>query len=144
MWTWKNVKCFKTDWIDVLCKTDDVQISSSALSHEAHESTHDEHCTMLLWFVKIQDNYDNLNTSENETWSQLIAAHCDLISESTSSSDLVNCYFKVFFHFSAVIHLKEFKFISNALVERKRWNASEVIQDLNVLIKDFHKIAAYI
>ena len=101
--------------------------------HEA-QSSKDIHQTVLFWYIEITADYETLNISEFSTWSELFAAHQDLIFESSSSSFLHNLFSTLTYPFLTAVQVTEFESIFDALVDQLHWTNLVVIWDLQILL----------
>lgn len=142
MFTKDDERKYDTKWTDVVCNAYDVRITSPLLPHGAHGPAKTERRTMLPWFVAIQDDHETLEVLEAGTWSQLSAAHRDLIPGPTSPSGHSNRYATVPYAFPAAMRLQGLGAISDALVGQKKWTAPDVIAELDVLFGDDEKAAS--
>ena len=132
-WTKKDIMKYDLDFKLQLCCKNQIQVSLLHLLHEA-QSSKDIHWTVLSWYIEITVNHKTLNISESSTWSELFAAHQDLISESSSLSFLHNLFSTLPYSFSAVIQVTELRSISDALIDWLHWMNSVVIWDLQILL----------
>ena len=114
-WTKKNIQKYKTDFTPQSCFQEEIRISLPRLLHKAQAAQ--ETCwIILLWYVKIAENHETLNISEFKTWSQLSAAHCDLVSDSSSFFTHYNMFDAPSYSFSAAVQLIDLSSISDALL----------------------------
>jgi hypothetical protein len=70
---------------------------------------------------------------ESGTWGELAAAHRDLIPGPTSPSGLANWYATVPYAFPAAVPFTSLSPVSDALIGRRRWDAPDVIEELDLL-----------
>lgn len=82
----------------------------------------------------IQENHETLDTVEAGTWSQLSAAHRDLLPGPTSPSGLLSLFEMPPYVFSAAIPVMGLEPISDALVGRIKWDNPLVLPELAVLL----------
>lgn len=94
----------------------------AALPHGSTGPATSVHCTMLLWYVGIQEDHETLEMIEGGMWSQLSAAHRDLLPCPASPSGLVNHYGGILFCFPAAVPLTGRGPISDALVGCVCWD----------------------
>jgi len=90
MFTPHDAKAFGTDWLRVPCAAGDVRISEPALPHSSTGPATRTRRTILLWFVGIQRDHETLDIPESGMWSELSAAHRDLLPGPLSPSGLAN------------------------------------------------------
>ncbi|EAS32718.2 uncharacterized protein CIMG_03742 [Coccidioides immitis RS] len=123
MYTKDDEKKFSIKWTDDICKPSDVR------------------CTKLTRYVAIQEDHERLEVNEAGTWSQLFAAHRDLVPGPSSPSGHSNCYASVPYRFPTAIQLQGLEAISDALVGRVRWDNPTVIEELDILFGPHEKKA---
>ncbi|PYI34400.1 hypothetical protein BP00DRAFT_336966 [Aspergillus indologenus CBS 114.80] len=82
----------------------------------------------------IQRVAQSLEMTEGGTWSELAAAHRDLVPGPTSPSGLANRYSIVPYTFPATLQLTGLGAISDALVGRVKWTNPAVLLELNELV----------
>jgi len=134
-WTKKNMQKYKTDFTPQPCLWGEIRVLLSHLSHEAQ--TAQETCWItLLWYVKIAENHKTLDISEFKTWSQLSAAHHDLVFDSSSFFVLHNMFSTILYSFSATVQLTGLGLISDALVDCVYWINLIVMSHLHDLLND--------
>ncbi|EFW15145.1 conserved hypothetical protein [Coccidioides posadasii str. Silveira] len=133
MYTKDDERKFGIRWTDVICKPGDVRITSPLLPHGAHGPCKKVRRTMLPWYVAIQEDHEHLEVNEAGTWSQLSAAHRDLVPGPSSPSGHSNRYASVPYRFPTAIQLQGLGAISDALVGRIRWDNPLVIEELDIL-----------
>jgi hypothetical protein len=96
----------------------------------------------MVWaspcYVAVQDDYETLEFPESITWSELSAAHRDMISPKNGptgeplTQGVIRCAFP------ASVSLTGLGPLSEALVGRQRWFASDVIDQRNQLFDPKH------
>ncbi|KMU83871.1 hypothetical protein CIHG_01655 [Coccidioides immitis H538.4] len=133
MYTKDDERKFGIRWTDIICKPGDVRITSPLLPHGAHGPCKKVRRTMLPWYVAIQEDHEHLEVDEAGTWSQLSAAHRDLVPGPSSPSGHSNRYASVPYRFPTAIQLQGLGAISDALVGRIRWDNPMVIEELDTL-----------
>jgi len=119
-WTKKDIQKYKTDFVPQSCHCKEVRVSLLHLSHKAQMAQRTQQI-ILFWYVEISEDHETLNISESETWSQLSAAHCDLVSGLFSSFALHNMFSMSSYLFSAVMQLTGLRSIFDALVGCVCW-----------------------
>ncbi len=128
-WTKKDIQKYKIDFVSQSCHCREVRVSLPHLSHKA-QTVQGTWQIILLWYVEISENHETLNISESETWSQLLSAHCDLVSGSSSFFALHNMFDALSYSFSAAVQLTDLRPISDALVDRVCWTNFIIISHL--------------
>jgi len=128
-WTKKNIQKYKTDFVSQPCHCEEVRVSLSHLSHKAQTAQRTRQI-ILLWYVEISENHETLNISESETWSQLLSAHCDLVSGLSLFFTLHNMFDASSYSFSAVVQLTDLSSISDALIDCVHWTNPIIISHL--------------
>jgi len=76
--------------------------------------------TILLWFVSVQDDYNNLKVTEGGTWVELVDAHRDLKALPCTLSKYANLYSAILYCFPAAVKLITASALSDALLGRQR------------------------
>ena len=89
---------------------------------------------MLLWFIGIQDDHDNLEVTEGGTWVELADAHRDLKAPPRTPSGHANLYGAIPYRFPAAVELTAASALSDALLGKRRWDSPAVIRDRNLLL----------
>jgi len=74
---------------------------------------------MLLWFVGVQDDYNNFKVTEGGTWAELADAYWDLKAPPCTLSGYTNLYSAILYHFSAIVKLIATSALFNALLGRQ-------------------------
>ena len=133
MWTKEDAEEYKTDFKAQPCKAGDVRISLPHLPHGAIGPATRQRRTVLPWFIGINNDHETLDTVESGTWSQLSAAHRDLVLGPTSPSGLHNMFSSVPYAFPASVPLAGLGPISDALIGRVRWDNPSVLKALATL-----------
>jgi len=128
-WTKEDIQKYKIDFVPQSCHCREVRVSLSHLSHKA-QAVQRTWQIILLWYVEISEDHETLNISEFETWSQLLSAHCDLVSGSSSLFALHNMFGALSYSFSAAVQLTGLSSISDTLVGRVCWTNPTVISHL--------------
>jgi hypothetical protein len=131
-WTRDDANHFGVDWTNQPCPRLAIRLSHPALPHGSTNCTAVRR-TMLPWFVGIQEDHETLDMAEGGSWSQLSAAHRDLLPGPSSPSGLGNLYSKIPYAFPAALPLTGLGAISDALVGRVRWDSPVVRAELNIL-----------
>jgi len=128
-WTKKDIQKYKTDFVPQSCHCEEVRVSLLHLLHEA-QTAQKTWQIILLWYVRIFENHETLNISESETWSQLLSAHCDLVSDSSLFFTLHNMFGASPYSFSVVVQLTGLSPISDTLVDCVCWTNPIIISHL--------------
>jgi hypothetical protein len=136
MFTKQNAEDFDTSWTDVLERREDIRVTLSTLSYETNESIISIRRTMLSWYVDILNNYESIENMKIETWIELIATHRDLIVVRTFSFDFLNKYDAISYKFSTAMKVIDLESLSNALVERRRWDTSAILVERDLWLRE--------
>ena len=90
-WTKKNIIKYKMNFKVQPCCKSQICVSLSHLSYRA-QSIKDTHRTILSWYIEVAADHETLNISKSDTWSELSAAHWDLVFDLLSLSSLHNLF----------------------------------------------------
>ncbi len=90
----------------------------------------------MLWYVEIAENHKTLNISELKTWSQLSAAHHDLVFDLSFLFALHNMFDAFSYSFSVTVQLIDLSSISDTLVDHVCWINLIVMSHLCDLLND--------
>jgi len=90
----------------------------------------------LFWYVEIAEDHETLNISEFKTWSQLSAAHCDLVFGLSSFFTHYNMFDTPSYSVSAAVQLINLSSISDALLDCVHWINLIVMSHLHDLLSD--------
>ena len=71
MFTKEDEEEFNTKWTSQPCKRGDVRVTQSTLPHGSEGSATGVRRTILLWFVKVYNDYSSLETLEAGSWESL-------------------------------------------------------------------------
>jgi hypothetical protein len=132
-WTKKNIQKYKTNFTlnHVFKKKSESHYHTYCKAQTAQET----HQIILFWYVEIAEDHETLNISESETWSQLSAAHHDLVSGLSSSSLIIICL-TLSYSFSAAVQLIDLSSISDMLLDHVHWINLIVMSHLHDLLSD--------
>jgi hypothetical protein len=136
MFTKQNAENFDTLWTDVLERREDIRVTLSTLSYETNESIISIRRIMLLWYVDILNDHESIKNMKIETWIELIATHRDLIVVKTFSFDFLNKYDVISYKFSTAMKVINLRSLSNALIERRRWNTSTILAERDLWLRE--------
>jgi hypothetical protein len=125
----QNAENFDTSWTDVLERREDIRVILSTLLYETNESIISISRTMLSWYINILNDHELIENMKIETWIKLIATHRDLIIIRTFSFDLFNKYNAISYKFSTAMKVIDLESLSDALIERKRWDTSAILTE---------------
>lgn len=89
---------------------------------------------MLSWFCGLQSDLETLEVVESGTWSDLSAAHRDMVVAHLSPSGRANRYGAIPFAFPAAIELEGLGALSDALVCRRRHDKYTVVSEKKLLL----------
>jgi len=89
---------------------------------------------MLPWFCGLQSDLETLEVIEGGTWSDLSAAHRDMVAARLSPSGLPNRYGAIPFAFPAAVELTGLGALSDALVCRRRHDRYAVLAEKRCLL----------
>jgi hypothetical protein len=134
MWTRDDIAHFGLDYTAQPCTALSVRISKPHLPHGADGPAETVRRTILPWFVGIGDDHEQLDISESGTWSQLSAAHRDMVPGPSSPSGHPNHFGKVPYAFPAAVPLRGLGHISDALVGRIKWTTPAVMNEVQLLL----------
>jgi len=132
-WTKEDMQKYNTDFTSQPCLCDEIQVSLPHLPHEA-QAAQGTWQTILSWYVEVAEDHETLDIQESETWSQLSAAHHDLVPGLSSSFTLHNMFGTPSYSFSVAVQLTGLGPISDALVGRVCWTNPTVISHLRDLL----------
>jgi hypothetical protein len=132
----QNAENFDTSWTDVLERHEDIRVTLSTLSHETNESIISIRRIMLSWYVDILNNHESIENMKIETWIELIATHRDLIVVRIFSFDLLNRYDAISYKFSTAMKVIDLESLSDALVERRRWDTSAILIERDLWLRE--------
>jgi hypothetical protein len=116
------------------CLQEEIRVSLSHLLHKA-QAAQETHQIILFWYVEIAEDHETLNISEFRTWSQLSAAHHDLVFDLSSFSHH-NMFDALSYSFSAAVQLIDLSSISDTLLDHVRWINLIVMSHLRDLLND--------
>jgi hypothetical protein len=136
IFTKQNTENFDTSWTDVLERREDIRVTLSMLSHETNESIISIRRTMLSWYVDILNDHELIKNMKIETWIELIATHRDLIVVRTFSFDFFNKYDAISYKFSTAMKMIDLESLSDALVERRRWDTSVILIERDLWLRE--------
>jgi hypothetical protein len=120
MFTPDDAKKLDVGWKRVPCRCGEVRVTLPYIPHSADSPTASTRRTMLPWFVGLQDNREALEVIKGGTWSDLAAAHRDLVSPIATPSGLANWYGAIPYRFPAAVEVAGLGALSDALVCRRR------------------------
>ncbi|KAI9767399.1 MAG: hypothetical protein M1835_007046 [Candelina submexicana] len=129
VYTAEDIKHFGIDWTPVPCHQGDIRITKPDIPHGARGPSTGIRRTMLPWFIAVQPDHEQLETLEAGTWSELSAAHRDLVAARTSPSGLANLYGVIPYRFPAAVEIRGLSALSDALIGARRWDSLEVMQE---------------
>ena len=129
MWTKEDSRDFNSVWTDVVCKRGDVRITMPSCPHGSHGPCKAVRRTMLPWFVRVADDHETLENAESGTWSELSAAHRDLVAAARSPSGFASHYGVIPYRFPAAVELTGLGPLSDALVCRRKWTSPAVLEE---------------
>ena len=75
--------------------------------------------TMLLWFIGIQDDYNNLKVTKGGTWTELVDTHQDLRAPPYTLSRHANLYGTIPYCFPAAVELTAASALSDSLLGKQ-------------------------
>lgn len=130
-----DARDFRSTWTSISCKKKDDRIILFHLFHETQNSFIIIRRIMLSWFITIMNDHEILKNLKARSWSEIAAAHRDLMRVKTSSSRLINRYDVISYKFPVVVELIELNLLSNALVEKKKWNTSALMIERNMYLE---------
>jgi hypothetical protein len=136
MFTKQNAKNFDTSWTDVLERREDIRVILSTLSYKTNESIISIRRIMLSWYVDILNDHELIKNMKIKIWIELIATHRDLIVVRIFSFDLFNKYDAILYKFSTAMKVIDLESLSNALVERRRWDTSAILAERNLWLRE--------
>ena len=90
----------------------------------------------MSWYVEVAEDHETLNIHKSETWSQLSAAHHNLVFDLFSSFNLHNMFSVSSYSFSAVMQLTDLRSISDVLIDCVCWINLIVMSHLCDLLSD--------
>ena len=90
----------------------------------------------MFWYVEIAENHETLNISEFKTWSQLSAAHCDLVFDLSSFFAHHNMFDAFSYLFLVAVQLTDLSSISDTLLDHVCWINLIVTSHLCDLLSD--------
>ena len=131
-WTKEDITKYKTDFKVQPCRKGQICVSLPHLPHGAQPAKGTRR-TILPWYIGVAADHETLDIPESGTWSELSAAHQDLVPGPSSSSSLHNLFEAPPYLFLAAVQVTGLGPISDALVGRLWWNNSTVLQDLALL-----------
>jgi hypothetical protein len=134
MFTPNDAKKLNVDWKRVPCRRGEVRVTLPHIPHGADGPTVSTRRTMLPWFVGLQDDGEALEVIEGGTWSDLAAAHRDLVSPVATPSGLANRYGAIPYRFPAAVEVASLGALSDALVCRRRWDSPAVLQERDIML----------
>jgi hypothetical protein len=134
MFTPNDAKKLNVDWKRVPCRRGEVRVTLPHIPHGADGPTVSTRRTMLPWFVGLQDDGEALEVIEGGTWSDLAAAHRDLVSPVATPSGLANRYGAIPYRFPAAVEVAGLGALSDALVCRRRWDSPAVLQERDIML----------
>ncbi|MCJ1364590.1 hypothetical protein MMC16_003703 [Acarospora aff. strigata] len=129
VYTKEDEEEYGIEWTRVSCPAGGVRVTMPHIPHGAQGSTTSIPRTMLPWFVAVQDDHEQLETAESSIWSQLAAAHRDLVAPFSSPPGLANKYGPIPYRFPAAVEFTGLSALSDALVCRRRWDSPMVVQE---------------
>jgi hypothetical protein len=132
----QNAENFNTSWTNVLERREDIRVTLSTLSYETNESIISIKRTMLLWYVDILNDHELIENMKIETWIKLITTHRDLIVVRIFSFDFFNKYDAISYKFSITIKVINLKLLSDALIERRRWDTSAILTERDLWLRE--------
>ncbi|KAJ5552094.1 hypothetical protein N7494_001472 [Penicillium frequentans] len=133
LWSPEAAQRYQVDWTPQVCRFGDARITMATIPHGSTGPATMQRRTMLPWYVSIQADHEQLEFFEGGTWSQLSAAHRDLLPGPSTPSGHPVMYGKVPYAFPAALPISGTSAISDALVGRHRWDNPLVIASLRVL-----------
>jgi len=135
MFTSEDEKRFNTKWTPQPCQMGQVRVTLPHLPHGASGPAKGERRTMLPWFCGLHGDHGDRETLEViGTWSDLYAAHRDMVATRLSPSGLANHYGAIPFAFPAAVALHGLGDLSDALVCRQRHDAFAVVWEKRLLL----------
>jgi hypothetical protein len=126
VFTLDDEKQFSAHWTPQLCQRGQVCVTLPHLPHGAYKLAKGTGCTTLPWFC-------GLEIIEGGTWSDLSAAHRDMVGAHISLSNLPNCYGAIPFAFPAAIELEGLSALSDAPVCRRRHHRYAVVAEKKLM-----------
>lgn len=133
LWSPEAAQRYQVDWTPQVCRFGDARITMATIPHGSTGPATMQRRTMLPWYVGIQADHEQLDFFEGGTWSQLSAAHRDLLPGPATPSGHPIMYGKAPYAFPAALPISGTSAISDALVGRHRWDNPIVIASLRVL-----------
>jgi hypothetical protein len=97
-----------------------VQVTLPHIPHSQDRPAKLHRQTMLPWIVTLQDDLENLEIVKARSFSELSAAHQDMISPRATPSGLANRYGAIPYRFAAAVKISGLSALSDALVCRQR------------------------
>ena len=134
MFTPDDEKQFDTQWTPQPCRRGQVRVTLPHLPHGAYGPAKGTRRTMLPWFCGLQSDLETLEVIEGGTWSDLSAAHRDMVAARLSPSGLPNRYGAIPFAFPAAVELAGLGALSDALVCRRRHDRYAVLAEKRCLL----------
>ena len=128
-------------WKRVPCRRGEVRVTLPHIPHGQDGPATFHRRTMLPWMVALQDDLENLEIVEAGSFSELSAAHRDLISPRATPSGLANRYGAIPYRFAAAVEISGFSALSDALVCRRRWDSPAVLRVRDILLGPDRKAA---
>ena len=89
---------------------------------------------ILLQFIKIQNNYNNLKVTKGRTQVELVDTYKDLKVPPYTQSRHANLYRVILYYFPIVVKLIATSALSKALFSKRQWDSLVVIQNYNLLL----------
>ena len=128
-------------WKRVPCRRGEVRVTLPHIPHGQDGPAKFARRTMLPWMVALQDDLENLEIVEAGSFSELSAAHRDMISPRATPSGLANRYGAIPYRFAAAVEISGLSALSDALVCRRRWDSPAVLRDRDILLGPDRKAA---
>jgi hypothetical protein len=128
-------------WKRVPCRRGEVRVTLPHIPHGQDGPAKLHRRTMLPWMVALQDDLENLEIVEAGSFSELSAAHRDMISPRATPSGLANRYGAIPYRFAAAVEISGLSALSDALVCRRRWDSPAVLRDRDILLGPDRKAA---
>jgi hypothetical protein len=132
----QNAENFDTSWINVLERREDIRVTLSTLSHETNESIILIRRIMLSWYVDILNDHELIENIKIETWIELMTTHRDLIIVRIFSFDLFNRFDAISYKFSTAMKVINLESLSDALIERRRWDTSTILAERDLWLRE--------
>jgi hypothetical protein len=100
-WTKKNIQKYKTILPSIMSSRRNQSLITTSISTDSTRNS----SNYIAWYVEIAEDHETLNISESETWSQLSAAHCDLVFDLSSFFTHHNMFDAPHIHFQLLFSL---------------------------------------